>query len=214
MHYKLKPLQLALEVVPCGDHNYYLENLFYEYFRSYNEKTSFLFFLHEPYVVWTIRQASVNLLDTLDAVTWNNRGPKKVIYGTLGLGLSHFWFLLALLLVSFKSLRLVLWVPAGQPYSGSYEWKAFREHPTREALEALVRVPRYVEAQYRQEQAAEGQGFFVYPGKPWKFYNLALLVLQDFYGTQDPVEALDLFLAQEGSHLGQRLASQGLLRRS
>lgn len=214
MNYKLKPLQLALELVPCGDHNFYREDLFYEYFRDYNEKTSFLVFLHEPYVVWTIRQASVNLVDTLDAGTWNNRGPKKVTYGTLGLGLSHFWALLALLLVSSKSLRLVLWVPASQPYSGSYEWKAFRERPTREALEALVRVPSFVEAQYRQEQAAQGQGFFVYPGRPWKFYNLALMVLQDFYGTQDPVEALDLFLAQEGGHLGQRLASQGLLRRS
>lgn len=56
-----------------------------------------------------------------------------------------------------------------------------------------------------------------FPGEPWRFYNIALVLLEDLYGTQDPVEALRLYLAQSRSgasgHLGQRLAYQGLLGR-
>lgn len=96
----------------------------------------------------------------------------------------------------------------------------FRELPARAALEAMIKVPADVEAQYwaEMEWAAEGMELEEpgdYPGQPWKFYNLALLRLEDFYGTRDPVEALRLLLAQAGSagHLGQRLAYQGLLGR-
>lgn len=217
LDHKLKPLQLAWELVAKEDNYLFEENLYYEYFRSYNDKRSYLHLLHEPYVVWTLRQAAVPFdASVLVAGSWGNRGALYAAQkgpGTVTTNPVNFCGVLAVLLLSSKGLRQVLLGSASQPYSGSYEWRAFRELPTAAAVDALVHVPHYVEQQYRGEQDSPGEEFFVYPGKPWKFYKLALLALEDFYGTRDPVEALELMLCQGGGPLGQRLATQGLLRR-
>lgn len=214
LDHKLKPLQLAWELVAKEDNHLFEENLYYEYFRSYNDKRSYLHLLHEPYVVWTLRQAAVSFDATV--LTAGSSGNRGAFHKAGSWAVDHylnFCGALAVLLLSSKGLRQVLGVPASQPYSGSYEWRAFRELPTAAAVDALVHVPHYVEQQYRGEQNSPGEEFFVYPGKPWKFYKLALLALEDFYGTRDPVEALELMLRQGGGPLGQRLATQGLLRR-
>lgn len=110
-----------------------------------------------------------------------------------------------MLLLTFKGLRQVLWVSASEPYSSAYEWTSFRQHPEAKSFEALVRVPSFMVESYEDELG---------PQKGWQFSNLARLSLEDWYGTQDPVKALDLFLAQAGGQRIQRVAAQVHLKRA
>lgn len=86
--------------------------------------------------------------------------------------------------------------------SGPYEWAAFRNYPTQASFEALVQAPSFVAKKYLKEQRGGYRG---------NFYNLALLLLGDRYGTKDPVEALGS-LGNEGP-LGERLALESFYRR-
>lgn len=142
--------------------------------------------------------------------------------------MSHFWFLLAILLVVSKGLRHALWMPSTST-SGEALWRSFKEEPTAAVIEALLHVPDFVEERYRYElqsvlkeierKRIGGRKLNIddFPGEPWRFYNIAAIILEDRYSTQDPVEALRLYLAQAqagaSGHLGQRLAYQGLLGR-
>lgn len=217
LHYKLKPLHMTQELIPrIEEFSLYEETLYYFYLRSVPTRDSAFSFMHGSYVLWNIRQSSLWLSPNADNAV---NGVKAGLHA-LAMPLTHFLVLLTVVLSLFKGLRLVIWVPLDTYTSGAYQWTHFRKYPTQASFDAMVHLPAYVEERFLGEHCPTAASLGDHAAHrawlkpPGKFYNLAMLYLQDLFGTKDPVEALVRgSMLHEGSSLGQRLASREHFRR-
>lgn len=210
---RLLSFQLWIEVLAFENPEISLTEGVLEHTKGPEGSPSFLSFLYEPYIAWTIRRSS----NWLYPGASHAYGPalKNVNFSALNIPVFNFLFIIGFFLFFSKGFRYIIMPRLDYWYSTQYEWTQARARKSQPFFDALVHVPPNVKQRYKETFGALELRYTSYESreKPWKFWNLASMRLGDLMGTENFLEALSRYITLSYKNWYQRLGYKDLVIR-